>query len=232
MVLIDAKEPQSIGRLERHDGKGHAMKQAKLSNKNALRSARMKQRVLEEALECIFALGYQNASTVEIARRAGVSRGAMLHHYPSKEELVCAAYESLLKQESEGLRAIAGSYAEGEVSLDDFVDYPWSRFSGRSFMINIDFIAAARTTPNLKDRVERVREEYHESLDSIWRQFFADKDLPEHEAQVILNLTLCFLRGMGVQCAVQDDRANLDALASHWKAHLKGLISIKTNTPG
>ncbi len=203
------------------------MSEKATANKNELRSSRMKRRVLEETLNCIYDLGLQNTSTVEITKRAGVSRGAMLHHFPSKEELFCAAFESQLKKEVEQLRDVAGTYAEGEVTLDTFFDYMWSRFTGRAYAITLDYLVAARTNPYLKSRVEKARSEYERSLRSIWSQTIVYDELRNPDAQAMFDLTLCLFRGMGLHTVTKDKHESLDALVSYWKAHLGGQISEK-----
>ena len=50
-------------------------------------------------MECLAELGWSGTSTTEVARRAGVSRGAQQHHYPTKMLLVAAALEHLLDRQ-------------------------------------------------------------------------------------------------------------------------------------
>ena len=61
----------------------------------AQKSAMTRDRILEAAIDCFVNLGYTNVTTAKVASAAGVSRGAMLHHFPSKTELIQAAVEFL-----------------------------------------------------------------------------------------------------------------------------------------
>lgn len=198
---------------------------AETPSKNDIRSARTRERVLQAAIRCVYELGLQNASTVEITKRAGISRGAMLHHYPSKEDLLGAAYDALLKSEADKFRDVAGDYAEGEVTLDAFIDYLWSRFSSRSFAITLDYVVAARTDPKMRGRVEDARKTYDRALDEIWGQFFARNGDSAKEAKRKLNLTVSLFRGLGLQYWIQSDRTDTEKLVTEWKAHLKELLS-------
>ena len=47
--------------------------------------------ILDAALDSFFDLGFNRTTTEKIARRARVSRGAMLHHFPQRTDLVQAA---------------------------------------------------------------------------------------------------------------------------------------------
>ena len=56
----------------------------------AERSATTRARILDAAVNCLFAAGYGATTTVSVAAAAAVSRGAMLHHFPSKADLMLA----------------------------------------------------------------------------------------------------------------------------------------------
>src|SRR6185369_6387055 len=72
----------------------------------AERSATTRARLLDATIACLHDLGYAGTSTPEIARRAGLSRGAQLHHFPTKAELVTSAVEHLfLRRRDEFLQA-------------------------------------------------------------------------------------------------------------------------------
>ena len=55
----------------------------------------MRQRLLEATVECLVEHGWSGTSTTLVSQRAGVSRGAQLHHFPTKNDLVLAAVEHL-----------------------------------------------------------------------------------------------------------------------------------------
>ena len=68
------------------------------------RSAETRTRLLDAAIECLLKLGYAGTTTTEIATRAKVSRGAQLHHYPTKQELLTAAVEHLFERDRKSTR--------------------------------------------------------------------------------------------------------------------------------
>jgi AcrR family transcriptional regulator len=190
------------------------------TGKNAERTARMRERILVATLDQIYECGILAASTPEIVKRAGVSRGAMLHHFPTKEMLIGAAVEKLLTDEIADLRNVAAAYAEHEKSIDDFVDYLWERFSGRLFMITMDFLSSARTDDKLREAVVPISLNFHQSLNEIWSQFFKYQQKSPAQVQTLLNTTLCLMRGMGVQTVIKEDPAYYDELRNNWKSIL------------
>ena len=50
--------------------------------------------ILDATLDCFYELGYGNTTTEKVAKQAGVSRGAMLHHFPSRKTLIRRGHAS------------------------------------------------------------------------------------------------------------------------------------------
>ena len=59
------------------------------------RTATSRARILEAAVACLVESGYAGATTLRIQARAGVSRGRLLHHFPSRDQLLVAASHHL-----------------------------------------------------------------------------------------------------------------------------------------
>src|SRR5690242_8997390 len=71
---------------------------------NAERSATTRLKLVEATIQCLYELGYHQTSTVVVTKRAKVSRGAMLHHFPSKADLMMAAMEYIRSKRGEAHR--------------------------------------------------------------------------------------------------------------------------------
>ncbi len=86
-------------------------------------------------------------TTPAIADRAGVSRGAQLHHFPTKAELMAAAVEHLLQRRLEEFRqALAQAPLD---RVDAAVDLAWQMFQSQTFVAWVELWVAARTDPEL-----------------------------------------------------------------------------------
>src|ERR1700710_802942 len=79
----------------------------------AERSAATRQALLDATLECLVEDGYANTTTARVAERAGVSRGAHLHHFQTRSALVAAAVEHLRVRRAEELFAAADALPPG-----------------------------------------------------------------------------------------------------------------------
>ncbi len=94
------------------------------------RSIATRAALLDAAIECLVDRGYAATTTIETARRAGVSRGAQLHHFPTKAQLLATAVEHLFdRRRSEFLEAFAAIDPQAD-RLDAAMDLLWSMFAG------------------------------------------------------------------------------------------------------
>ncbi|SHF98437.1 transcriptional regulator, TetR family [Kaistia soli DSM 19436] len=188
------------------------------------RTAATRARLIEATLDLLLSKGYAGTSAVDIAARAGLTRGALAHHFAGKDELVVEAFDKHLTMVTSDIRTYAGLVQSGSLSLSDFIDRVWIIFSGRFFMLTLEEVTAARHNDYLRVRLEKRTRAFHENLDAIWRHFFAGTGLGALEIEVMLNATLCLLRGMGVQTVLRDDPVYFRRLLRFWKAVLKEQI--------
>ena len=188
------------------------------------RSIATREKLIAATLEVIHDRGYNRATTTEFAKRAGVSRGALLHHFPARSDLILAAMEHLLTEGTRDIRRMAEEVGRKTVGLNDFIEFLWGMFSGRFFYLSVEFINETRTDRELRQKMIPVVRKFHEALDSIWADLQAIDDNPR-EARVILNLTVCLVRGMGVQTVLKDEPQYFRDLLETWKIILPHLLS-------
>lgn len=127
-------------------------------------------RILDAAVACLAELGYAGATTGAILGRAGVSRGSLLHQFPSKEALLVAAVGHLAEFLTRELitapthhhdtdRGVGdGGDVGHDAGVDDAVETLWSALHGPLFTATVELWVAARTNPELR---EVLRAEEH-----------------------------------------------------------------------
>lgn len=146
----------------------------------AQKSAMTRDRILDAAITCFVELGYTNVTTAKVASSAGVSRGAMLHHFPSKTELIQAAVEylhdKLLEDYTARVNSIPASL-EGAQRRRGGLDAYWEHLTGDLSMVHHELCVASRTDPELKSILENSQQlfeqhvlESNESLFEEWKE--------------------------------------------------------------
>src|SRR5512138_3856974 len=115
----------------------------------AERSARTRARLLDATIACLHDLGYARTSTPEIARRAGLSRGAQLHHFPSKQELVTSAVQHLFQRRHDEFLEAFAQLPAGADRYAAAIDILWTMMRGPTAAAWLELAIAARTDPEL-----------------------------------------------------------------------------------
>ena len=130
------------------------------------RSAETRARLLDATVECLFERGYAGTTTTEIASRAGVSRGAQLHHFPKKDELVVRALEHVFELRLNEMRAAVAEPPSGtrEHRLAAIIDAMWPLFKGPTFYAWLELVVASRTDPALSEAVRAASMRFGEGF--------------------------------------------------------------------
>ncbi len=116
----------------------------------AQKSASTRQLIIEAAIKCLVDLGYARTTTTVIAAKAGLSRGAMLHHFPSKIGIIRAAVDYL---HAKRLRAFRKAMAKDPGDAADHVrmgvEGYWAHVKHPWFVAFFEMAVAARTDKEL-----------------------------------------------------------------------------------
>ncbi|MGN6094965.1 MAG: TetR/AcrR family transcriptional regulator [Bosea sp. (in: a-proteobacteria)] len=201
------------------------MKVSRSERQQQARSVATYERLIAATLDVIYDVGYHAATTQEIAARAKVSRGALLYHFPARADIILAAMERLLEDGTAEIRTVTRHVQDGSLSLEGFVDFLWALFSGRFFYLSLEMITEARNDPELRNRMIPVVKRFHEALDANWVEFCDPEKRPARQARIILNLTVCLMRGMGVQTVLRQDPAYFKDMIGAWKAVLPQIVN-------
>lgn len=168
----------------------------------AERSAYTRQRLLDAALVCLAERGYTGTTTTEVAERAGVSRGAQLHHFPTRSELVVAACEHLVERRLEEFRKAVLAFPAGADVVDGAVEVLWSMFSDPSAYAMLELAVAARTDPELREHLRPLAARFEDSLGRAARELLPDPVVGDARFLTVRNLTVSLLQGMAVDAIV------------------------------
>ena len=179
------------------------------------RSAETRGRLLDATIASLVELGYARTSAQVVARRAGVSRGAQLHHYPTRIELFTAAIEHLLTRQLEEMRE-AMSKIRGKDRLPRVLDMLWEGFSGPLFQASGEVWIAARTDHELMRSLRPMEHRLNQQISAFWHEFFDETGIPSSRLHVALQLTVAMLRGLALEQQIRPDERRRKALLRDW----------------
>lgn len=178
-------------------------------------------RLLDATVECLVEVGWAGITTTLVAERAGVSRGAQLHHYPTKAALVLAAVAHLIDRRGQELAAEAAGLPSLPMAerVDRVVDLLSAVFTGPLFVAALELWVAARTDPALREALVPLEARFGRDVHRLAvRMLGADEAHPGVRQSV--QATLDLLRGLGVASLLTDDSHRRDALLAEWKHQL------------
>jgi len=121
------------------------------------RTADSRTLILDAAVACLAEEGYANTTTLRIQERAGVSRGRLLHHFPSRDALLVAAAQHLATSrlaEMESTVAASLLGLPGDTSrLHRATGLFWEQFRQPYFWAAVELWTAARSNLALRDQL-------------------------------------------------------------------------------
>jgi AcrR family transcriptional regulator len=188
------------------------------------RSRAMRQRLLEATIECLVERGWSGTSTTLVSRRAGVSRGAQLHHFPTKTDLVVAAVEHMGARRSERLFERAATLPRGRRRTRAVLDLLAEHFTSPLFVAALELWVAARTDEQLHRAVapleQRIGRDTHRQTVEL---LGVDESRPG--ARELVQATLDLVRGLGLANTLSDDGARRRRVLDRWATTLDGALA-------
>jgi AcrR family transcriptional regulator len=163
------------------------------------RSATTRALLLDATIDCLFDLGWAGTTTTEIAERAGVSRGAQLHHFPTKKELVATAVERLLERRLEEFRHGFATLPEEVDRAKAVVDLLWSMFSGPVFYAWLELLLASRTDPSLRKTCEEINRRFGEGARRAFREVWPPPPGQEAAYDIAPKFALTLMQGLALE---------------------------------
>jgi AcrR family transcriptional regulator len=136
------------------------------------RSAETRGKLLDATIAVLYERGYALTTTTEISERAGVSRGAQLHHFPTKADLVLSALEHLFERRSEEYRQAFAQLPAGVDRASAAIDLLWNMYSGPTFYAWLELVVAARTDPRLREKVRAIAQRFGSTAAQTHQEHF------------------------------------------------------------
>jgi AcrR family transcriptional regulator len=168
----------------------------------AQRSATTQGLLLDAALDCLAELGYAGTTTTVVAERAGVSRGAQLHHFPTRAALVAAAVEHLYARLTDDYQAGFARLRPGPHHLRAALELLWAMFTVPRYAAVLELFTAARTDCELHAQLRPIAARHQANVVRLARAYFAEAARDPRRFDATLQLVLDAMQGMAASRAV------------------------------
>lgn len=188
------------------------------------RSRTTRRRLIDAAVECLAERGWHGTTVSVIAERAGVSRGAAQHHFPTREDLVVAAVAFLGEEQIVELRQRAAALPQGPSRAGPVAEMLLNLFTGPKFRAALHLWVAASTDEALREvlvplEVRVGREAHRVALELLG----ADEAQPGVRETV--QATLDLARGLGLANLLTDDTRRRNQIIRQWARILEPTVA-------
>jgi AcrR family transcriptional regulator len=186
-----------------------------------------RQRILRAAVESFQALGYAATTTLEVQRRAGISRGALLHHFPTRPQLVAAAIAELVRLNDAASQEVLAGASPDLDPVDRARRALRSIILRPAFGIEMELWMAARSDAELRTHLRKAEraamQDWQRGLDEMF-----GPDLVAHPAYPsVIAVTTPMMRGLAVTRSLSAGATGLERSLDAWAAFARQALDLE-----
>jgi len=177
----------------------------------AERSAAMRARLVDAAIRCLNKHGYSATTVAMVADEAGVSRGGMLHQFPTKVDLMLEVVRHASGYDENASRVSKTRNPDKRIAFMDMTDATWRVITKPPAMAKLEIMIAARSDPALAERLPDIIQAIEERRqDNVW--LVAEEAGIEDREQVdaMVTLHMAAMRGLAIELMFTQDQAMVD----------------------
>jgi AcrR family transcriptional regulator len=184
-----------------------------------------RQRILQVAVDLLIDRGLAATTTVEVQRAGGFSRGALLHHFPTREAMMGATIRALMERNEAAVRQ-----AEVEVPVElDRVERAirvlCAAMVSPAFVAELELWAAARTDTALRNVLRGEEKRARVDLYRVIGEVFGEDLVAADRYPMVASLTVQFLRGLAISDALRGERRGTERLIADWVAVARAILA-------
>lgn len=192
----------------------------------AQKSASTRNLIVESAIRCFVELGYARTTTTVIAERAGLSRGAMLHHFPSKIDVVRAAVEHLHAKRLRALRkAMSKEPTDGD-HVRQGVETYWAHVNHPLFVAFFELAVAARTDRELAEILRPAQESFEREWHAATLEVFPEWRGKGEHFDLAFDLSRYVLEGMAISFLTHKETERDKRVLEYLQQKIKELANL------
>ena len=167
-------------------------------------------------MTCLVDHGFAGTTMQRVQTSAGVSRGALVHHFPTMEDLLVGAIGHVARRQLDELRVALTPLVGGEDERDRTVRLLHSYMSGPLFLAGLELWLAARTNPSLRHALIPIERDLGHEL----REAFAAYGSHQLVTPADLDQLLVVLRGLAITSVLRPDTTAENQVIERWLARV------------
>jgi len=187
----------------------------------AAKAAQTRARLIDATVRCLVKHGYANTTTPKVAEEAGLSRGAMMHHFENGTALIKAAIAEL---HDKRLRAFRRAADKPDHEVTDLVETYWRQLQKPAFIAFHELAVAARTDADLATILKPLQDEFREKFNAQAEQLFPEWAAAPANFDLAMTLSQTILEGMAISLQTGAmDAAKVEPMLRHLEGQIGAL---------
>ncbi|MFF0636879.1 TetR/AcrR family transcriptional regulator [Nocardia sp. NPDC004151] len=157
--------------------------------------------MLDATIDALIEVGFRAVTTTDVAHRARISIGALLHHFPTKSDLLCAAVAHSFDRSTEEYRAVMPAPDPSADQVDIAIELLWSMYQRPTYTAWQELWTAARTDAELAAAVVEIDRKVTAAIERVYAEMFPAGD-DSHGAPVVLHLLFALFDGLAMSRSI------------------------------
>lgn len=180
--------------------------------KQEQKTERARKTICEATVGCLADVGYSETSINRVVERAGVSKGALQHHFPSKEELMASTAAYLLA------RPIEHALKDPSADVRERLLAIWDRLTNtRAYLALLEILIAARTDKVLHARIAGSLKSSIRDIDEHFLPYYRTlNDADQDDVLLLMTANRCLMRGLLIEAQYGLSMARQRQVLERW----------------
>lgn len=195
----------------------------------------MRKRLIEAAIACLGKFGYGATTLQVVTDAAGVSRGAVLHHFPNKVDLMIAVAEYAADKQNRHVRRLLANTKEGMDRYLAITMATWDAMTKPPAIALLEIMMGSRSDPELAERFPAVIESLEKyQREGVWEQAQSIGITDKATIEAMVRLHTAAMRGLALEFMLSGDQkkaASAMKLLTRYKRELTGRLVTKPFEP-
>ncbi|MFI5933977.1 TetR/AcrR family transcriptional regulator [Actinoplanes sp. NPDC051494] len=188
------------------------------------RSRATRQRLLETTIRCLATRGWETSTVAVIAAEAGISRGAVQHHFRTREALIVAALEHMFEQRAALLDHLPDPGGTGPERVHAVVTGLVDAIGGDLFRAALQVWTVAAADPDLRATVVPLERHFARGVHRRAVRLLGVDDT-DPDLRALIQATLDLARGLALADVLTDDSARRARVVRAWSDQLAAALT-------
>ena len=183
-------------------------------------------RILECTADALLERGYAATTISEVQERAGLARGTVQHHFPTRAELLIAATTHVVDERLERFRHELSLVSADQDRIQAMVDLAWRDLNGPAFFTALELWVAARTDADLRDRLVQEERRVFAEMRGLYAEMLGAAYADDPRTETLVEFTVDVLTGLSLTTMLTGHLGERDAMLRRWKRALAVLFGV------